>query len=165
MVSLAVLGATYWLFRQVPTGFLPSEDRDMINVNTETAQDISYPSLLAHMMALAKITQQDPNVDRFMIDVSDDGVMRLMLKPRAERTLSVDQVIAELRPKLNRVPGIRAMLVNPPPIRVGGRPSRSQYQLTLQGTDIDQIYASAGKLTEAMHAVAQHPGCLQRHAA
>ena len=150
VVSLAVLGATYWLFLQVPTGFLPSEDRDMINVNTETSQDISYPSLLTHMMALAKIAQQDPNVARFMIDVSDDGKMRLMLKPRKERELDVDQVMNELRPKLNSVPGIRAMLINPPLIRVGGRASRSQYQLTLQGPDIEQIYTSSEKLVKAM---------------
>jgi HAE1 family hydrophobic/amphiphilic exporter-1 len=150
LLSLVLLGATVYLYVAVPKGFIPAEDRDMLNVNTETSQDISYPSLLTHMMALSKIVQQDPNVARFMIDVSDDGKMRLMLKPRAERALSVDEVIAELRPKLNTVPGIRAMLINPPPIQVGGRASRSQYQLSLQGTDINQIYASAGKLTKAM---------------
>ncbi len=150
LLSLAVLVATGVLFLKVPKGFIPSEDRDLINVSTETAQDISYPALLAHMNALAKIVQDDPNVDRFMTDIHDDGTMRLVLKPRAERTLSVDQVIAELRPKLNRVPGIRAMLVNPPAIQVGGRPSRSQYQLSLQGTDIRQIYDAAGKLLRAM---------------
>jgi HAE1 family hydrophobic/amphiphilic exporter-1 len=150
ILSIVMLVLTAYLFIKVPKGFIPSEDRDIINVSTETAQDISYPSLLAHMTALARIAQQDPNIDRFMIDVGDNGIMRLVLKPRVERKLSVDQVIDELRPKLNSVPGIRAMLVNPPPIQVGGRPSRSQYQLSLQGPDINQIYATASKLTKAM---------------
>ncbi len=59
-------------------------------------------------------------------------------------------MIAELRPKLNRVPGIRAMLVNPPPINVGGRRSRSQYQLSLQGADTPAIYAAADQLERMM---------------
>ena len=68
-----------------------------------------------------------------MINVDTSGTMMVTLKPRAERKLSVDQVIDSLRPKLNSVPGIRAMLVNPPPINVGGRRARSLYQLTLHG--------------------------------
>jgi HAE1 family hydrophobic/amphiphilic exporter-1 len=102
------------------------------------------------MMDLARIVQQDSNVDRFMIDVGGNGIMRIALKPRSERTLSVDQVIDGLRPKLNSVPGIRAMLVNPPPIQVGGRASRSQYQVSIQGPDIDQVYSSGAKLAKAM---------------
>ena len=148
--ALALLVATVVLFIRIPKGFIPAEDRDMLIVNTETAQDISYPSRVAHHAELARILQQDPNVDRFMLAVSDDGQLRVMLKPRGERRLSADQVIAELRPRLNRVPGIRAMLLNPPPINVGGRPARSQYQLSLQGPDIDQIYAAAGQLVRAM---------------
>lgn len=42
------------------------------------------------------------------------------------------------------------MLVNPLPITIGGRRSRSLYQLTLQGTDTDQLYAVSRKLERAM---------------
>lgn len=148
--SIAILAATVVLFFVVPKGFIPSEDRDLINVNTEMAQGLSYESRLERMMALARIAQKDPNVDRFMMNVSDSGQIRLMLKPRADRDLTVDEVIAKLRPKLNQFPGVRVMLVNPPPINVTGRYSRSQYQLSLQGTDINQIYAAADKLLRAM---------------
>jgi HAE1 family hydrophobic/amphiphilic exporter-1 len=150
LVSVAVLWGTADLYKRVPKGFIPSEDRDLINVGTEAAQDISWGSLVEHVMALAEIVRQDPNVDRFMVDVGTGGSMNIMLKPRRERQLSADQVIDELRPKLNRVPGIRAMLVNPPPIRVGGRQSRSLYQLTLQSTDIEQLYVYADKLEQQM---------------
>jgi HAE1 family hydrophobic/amphiphilic exporter-1 len=148
--SIAILAATVVLFLVVPKGFIPSEDRDLINVNTEMAQGLSYSSRLDRMMALAKVAQQDPNVDRFLVNVGDSGQMRLLLKPRGDRDLTVDEVIAELRPKLNQLPGVRVMLVNPPPINVTGRYSRSQYQLNLQGTDIGQIYAAADKLLLAM---------------
>ena len=54
------------------------------------------------------------------------------------------------RPRLNSVPGIRAMPINRPPINVGGRRTRSLYQVTLQGIDLDQLYSSAKKLEQAM---------------
>ncbi len=81
ILSLAMLGATVYLFQVVPKGFIPSEDSDMILVPTETAQNISYPSLLEHGMKLAAILQKDPNVARFLMDVSDDAFMFVVLKP------------------------------------------------------------------------------------
>ena len=95
--------------------------------------------------------QQHPAVDRFMINVSTSTMMMIVLKPRAERTLSADQLIQDLRPKLNAVPGIRAMLVNPLPITIGGRRSRSLYQLTLQGMDTGQLYAASRQLERAIN--------------
>ncbi len=155
MLSLVVLIATVYLFRIVPKGFIPSEDRDFISVSTETAQDISWNSLVEHMTELAEIVRQDPNVERFMMNVDSNGTMMITLKPRAERKLSADEVINSLRPKLSAVPGIRAMLVNPPPINIGGRRARSLYQLTLQATDTAQLYAAAGTLEQQMR---QLPG-------
>jgi len=148
--SLAILVATVQLFRIMPKGFIPSEDRDFISISTETAQDISWPSLVEHMQALAEIVRRDPNVERFMMNVDDSGTMMVTLKPRSERELSADEVITALRPKLNTVPGIRAMLVNPPPINIGGRRARSLYQLTLQAVDTGQLYRQAESLEQQM---------------
>jgi HAE1 family hydrophobic/amphiphilic exporter-1 len=155
MLSLLVLIATIYLFKVVPKGFIPSEDRDFFSVSTETAQDISWESLVDHMTQLAEIVRRDDNVERFMMSVDTSGTMMVTLKPRAERKLSADQVIDSLRPKLNSVPGIRAMLVNPPPINIGGRRARSLYQLTLLATDTGQLYEAAGALEQQMR---QLPG-------
>src|SRR5258708_12513175 len=63
------------------------------------------------------------------------------VKPRAERQLSVDQLIANLRPKLAQIPGIRAYMTNQPPINLGGQQgARSLYQFTLQDTDTAELY-------------------------
>ena len=155
LLSLAILLATIQLLRVVPKGFIPSEDRDFISISTQTAQDISWESLVDHMQELAEIVRRNPNVERFMMNVDDSGTMMVTLKPRAERKLSADEVIADLRPQLNTVPGIRAMLVNPPPINIGGRRARSLYQLTLQGTDTDQLYRTGEELEQRMR---QLPG-------
>jgi HAE1 family hydrophobic/amphiphilic exporter-1 len=55
-------------------------------------------------------------------------------------------VIAELRPKLAQVPGIRAYLQNPPPIRIGGASTKSLYQFTLQSPDTEELYRYAPQL-------------------
>ncbi len=153
MLSVVVLIATVYLFKVVPKGFIPSEDRDFISVSTETAQDISWESLVLHMTQLAEIVRRDANVERFMMNVDTSGTMIITLKPRSERKLSADGVIDALRPKLNSVPGIRAMLVNPPPINIGGRRARSLYQLTLQATDTVQLYEAAGTLERQMQQI------------
>ncbi len=150
LLSMAVLVTTVYLFSIVPKGFIPSEDRDMILISTETAQDTSWPSLVEHTMKLSAILQKDPNVDRFLVDVDASTFILVVLKPKVERKLNVDQVIQTLRPQLNSIPGIRAMPINRPTINVGGRRSRSLYQVTLQGLDLDQLYSSAKTLEQAM---------------
>jgi HAE1 family hydrophobic/amphiphilic exporter-1 len=99
--------------------------------------------MVEHQLALADIVQKNPNVSRFMCSVSggNSGRMTIVLKPRRQRDASADQVIEELRPKLASVPGIRAMLTNPPPITLGGRQTKSLYQLTLQSADTAKLYA------------------------
>src|ERR1043166_1226174 len=75
------------------------------------------------------------------------------MKPRAERPLSVDQVIEEIRPKLASVPGVIAFLQNPPPITISGQITTSVYQMTLQSTNLKEIYEWVPQLMGKMRAL------------
>jgi HAE1 family hydrophobic/amphiphilic exporter-1 len=151
IISLLFLVGVIGLYFITPKGFLPSEDRGQIFSFTEAAEEISFDSLAEHQKKLAEIVSQDPNVSNFMSSVgaagstvsSNIGRLFIRLKPRDERALSADQVIQELRPKLSTVPGIRVFMQNPPPINVGGLLTKSQYQYTLQGSDINELYKYA----------------------
>jgi HAE1 family hydrophobic/amphiphilic exporter-1 len=79
--------------------------------------------------------------------------MFIRLKPRAERSLSADEIIDHLRRKVAVVPGIRVYFQNPPPIRIGGRAAKSAYQLTIQGPDTAELFAAAPKLEERLRAI------------
>jgi len=58
-----------------------------------------------------------------------------------QRDVSVDEVIALLRPKLAEIPGIRTFMVNQPPINLGGGgQNRALYQFTMQDTDTAELY-------------------------
>ena len=48
-----------------------------------------------------------------------------------------------MRPKLANIPGIQVYMQNPPPIRIGGYQTKSQYQYTLQCPDIKELYEHA----------------------
>ena len=156
--SLVVLILTIYLFKIIPKGFLPSEDRGQISVTTEAAEGTSYRAMFEHQQAMAAILQDDPNIEAFMSRAGsrssgNTGSMFIRLTPRGQRRLTVDEVIQELRPKLAAVPGIRAYLQNPPSIQIGGRSSKNQYQFTLQGPDTDALYHYAGLLMDAMREV------------
>jgi multidrug efflux pump len=65
--------------------------------------------------------------------------MFISLKPLHERQLSVDQVIARLRPQLAKVPGAPTVLQAIQDLRIGGRASSAQYQYTLQSVDLAEL--------------------------
>jgi HAE1 family hydrophobic/amphiphilic exporter-1 len=161
-ILVLVMGGTVVLLRLVPRGFIPSEDRAVVYGPTEAAEGISFEAMKRLQQALAEIVRQDPNVEAFMSNAGsrpggiaggNTGTLFLRLKPRHERELTADQVIQNLRPKLAQVPGIRAFLQNPPAISVGGRVTKSQYQYTLQGTDVEELYRVAPQAAAAVQAL------------
>ncbi len=147
--SVGVLAATAVLFVIVPKGFIPTEDTGQIQGNTETVEGSSFDAMQAHQLAVADVLRRDPYVAHFMSSVGggtmNQGRVSIRLKPRGQRP-PADQVVRELTPKLAAIPGIRTYLSVPPVIRIGGRPTKTQYQFTLQSADIDALYDNAAKL-------------------
>jgi HAE1 family hydrophobic/amphiphilic exporter-1 len=158
MIFVLSLVGTFALFRISSYGFLPSDDMGQIFGYTEGSQDISFESILEHQQAVAAVVREDPNVDSYMSSVGaggpnvagNTGRIFIRLKPRSQRRLSADEVIEELRPKLAKVSGIQVFLQNPPPIRIGGQLSKSQYQFTLQSPDTKELYRQASELEAKM---------------
>jgi len=130
--SLAVLIVTIVLARNVSLGFLPTEDQDMMSVQTEAAEGTSYKAMFEYQQAMAAILQGEPEVKDFLSSAGggggsgNSGRMFVHLKPRRERALSAEQFAQKMRPKLASVPGVRAFPQVPPPLPIGGRMSKSQ---------------------------------------
>jgi HAE1 family hydrophobic/amphiphilic exporter-1 len=108
---------------------------------------VGYESTGVRMGQLMEILKTDPNVAAFTAD-SGGGRLNVDLKPRQERDKTADEIIEELRPKLNRIPGIRVSLTNPPAIRIGGGPGGGRggggaYQIALQNPDTEELYRVA----------------------
>jgi hydrophobic/amphiphilic exporter-1 (mainly G- bacteria), HAE1 family len=176
VASVIVFIATIYMFGLVPKGFIPSEDIGQILVNTEGAQGVSFDQLVKYQQQIAELVGKDNNVEAYFSSVGvggasltgNTGRVFMKLKPRSERpktlctdgwlwkscrSLSADEIIREMRPKLARVPGIRVSLQNPPVIRIGGRLSRSLYQFTLQSPDSNELYKHAYLFEEKIRAL------------
>jgi HAE1 family hydrophobic/amphiphilic exporter-1 len=154
--SLLLVAGSAYLFMIVPKGFLPSEDQDRFNISVEGIQGIGFDEMLRHQMEVSAIVEKDPDIIGFSNNVGggggggggggqlNTGRMGIDLKPKSQRTRSVDQIIADLRPQVAKVPGVRVFMINQPPINLGGQQgARSVYQFTLQDTDTAVLYHSA----------------------
>jgi hydrophobic/amphiphilic exporter-1 (mainly G- bacteria), HAE1 family len=149
-VFFVVVGATIYLFGKVPKGFIPDTDNDSMNVTVEAAQGTSYYQMVEYVNRVSNILRRDPNVESFMSSVGggmgssgNQSRMNVILKPRKQRTLAVNEVINKLRPRLSGFPGFRVFMTAPPSIRIGGRQSKSAYDFTVQGPDTNELYKQA----------------------
>jgi HAE1 family hydrophobic/amphiphilic exporter-1 len=164
LITIVVMGllaaATVYLFYKVPKGFIPSGDSGLLLASTEAAQGVSFEDMIKHQNAIAEIIRRDPNVASMSSTVGaggrnsggNTGTIFVVLKPLKER-VSADQVVEELRPKVSHEPGFRVIIQNPPSINIGGRVSRSLYQVTLQGTSTSELYDGVQLIESKMRAM------------
>jgi HAE1 family hydrophobic/amphiphilic exporter-1 len=154
--------ATVWLLARLPKGFIPLEDTGQIMVITEGAQDASFETMANHQRAVAQILLKNPYVEAFSSSVGASGISStsnsgrcfVRLKPRRERP-SAEEIIAQLRPALAVIPGIRAYPQIPPLIRFGARSAKSPYQFSLSGVDLNELYPLAPKIEAKLRSLPQ----------
>jgi HAE1 family hydrophobic/amphiphilic exporter-1 len=160
-VAVAMLVGTIYLFVNMPTGFIPSQDSGFTFGVVVGPQDISFDSMAQHLRRVAAVLQAEPAVSGVGAfgggggGGSNEGFVFANLKPRNQRPLSVDQFIEAMRPKFLAIPGVMTFLQNPPPISVSGQFGTSIYQLTLQSSKLDDIYIWGPQLMAKMQ---QLPG-------
>ena len=126
--------------------------------SVQAAQDISFPAMNTKVQQFFKIVKADPAVDTVSGSVGGSGGYGgsvntarsfIQLKPLEKRKLSIDEVIARLRPKLAKVPGATLFLQPAQDIKIGGRQSNTQYQYTISADTLSELNTWAPKLVEA----------------
>jgi hydrophobe/amphiphile efflux-1 (HAE1) family protein len=160
LLNVALIGVAAWLFIVMPKGFFPQEDTGLIFAFAQADQDISFAGMAERQQAAAKVILADPAVDGFGSFIGggassgiNTGRMFVVLKPFDQRSITADQVIARLRPKLAEVPGVSTFLQSIQNIQVGARLTQTQYQYTLQDTDPDELNRWAPKMLAKLKSV------------
>jgi hydrophobic/amphiphilic exporter-1 (mainly G- bacteria), HAE1 family len=143
------------LYVYTPKGFFPQQDIGIINGVSDASQDISFTQMLKLQHELMDIVGQDPDVASWASGLGgsrpvNNGFVVIGLKPRDQRKANADEIIARLRPKLAQVKGAALFLQASQDLSVGGRPTRTQYQYTLQDADLNELNEWAPKLLEKM---------------
>ncbi|WP_159005302.1 efflux RND transporter permease subunit [Bradyrhizobium sp. S69] len=156
LIFFATLALSVYLFVIIPKGFFPQQDVGLISATSEAAQDISFAAMKDRQEALGKIVQADPDVASVAMAIGgsgragNNGNVFITLKPRDERTASAQQIIARLRPQLDKVEGARLFMQAAQDVRLGGRPTRTQFEFTLQDADLGELNAWAPKILDKM---------------
>jgi multidrug efflux pump len=157
-VTLATMAATVFLYVKIPKGFFPQQDTGRLTGQILADQDTSFQAMNERLQQFVAIMVKDPAVSYVNAyagggSVTNQARMFVDLKPLSERKLSADAVIARLRPQLARIPGATLYLQSVQDLRIGGRPSASQYQYTLRGEDVRELQDWAPKVLERMRKV------------
>ncbi len=153
-LTLAVLAATVVatgiLFAVSPKGFFPLQDTGLVIASAEATQDISFAEMQRKAQRANEIILEDEAVFATNTSMgagsrggnqSNTARLGFSLKPFAQRDVSVDEVIARLRPKLNAIPGLSVRMVSSQDITVGARAAKAQFQYTLQDQDVAELNA------------------------
>ncbi len=153
-VTVLVLVVSGFLFMKIPKGFLPTQDQNFMMAWVQAADKISYDDMVTHQSELNELVRSEPDVKDFISVASmnsyNNGIVFVMLRSMKDRKRSVDQIVADLRPKLNSIPGLLVFPQNPPPIQIGAGNALAEYQFTLQGSDLTDLYKYAGIFEERM---------------
>jgi HAE1 family hydrophobic/amphiphilic exporter-1 len=155
MSFLATVAVSVFLFITIPKGFFPQQDTGFIGGQIISGQDTSSGAMFARMQAVAEIVRKDPDVSGFGVAVGNGGFNQgnlfMGLRPKDEgREATADEIIARLRPKLSKLPGVQVFLQAGQDVNVGARQSRTQYQYTLTDTNLDELNDWAPRVTERL---------------
>jgi HAE1 family hydrophobic/amphiphilic exporter-1 len=160
-IFFATLAVSVYLFVVIPKGFFPQQDTGLITASSEAGQDISFAEMKRRQEELGVIVQADPDVASVAMSVGgsggalNTGRMFITLKPRNERSASAQQIIARLRPKLEKVQGARLFMQAAQDVRLGGRATRTQFEYTLQDANLSELNEWAPKILNKMKTLPQ----------
>ena len=147
LATLLLMVATGYLYVKMPKGFFPQQDTGFVFGELDVRQDASMIQTDKIRRKVVDIVMHDPGVQGvFSYDGATpynpaENTARIFwgLKPYDERDATAEQIIQRLREKVAGIEGAKFFMQVPQNITVGGRLSRTQYQYTLTGTNIDEL--------------------------
>src|SRR2546422_6575821 len=138
------------LYVVVPKGFFPLQDTGVIQGVSEAPQSVSFTAMAERQQSLARAILQDPAVESVSSFIGVDGVNTTLnngrvfinLKPRSERGADVAEIMRRLQPRIARVQGISLYMQPVQDLTIEDRVSRTQYQLTVEDANPDELAVS-----------------------
>ena len=161
LVFFGTVALSGYLFVIIPKGFFPQQDVGLISGITEGGQDISFKEMSRLQAQIGAMIQKDPAVASIAMAVGgggsalNNGRMFITLKPRDQRDVSAQQIIARLRPQFDKLEGARVFLQAAQDVRLGGRATRTQFEYTLQDANLDELNSWAPKILEKLKTLPQ----------
>jgi len=152
MILLGTVMLNAYLYSIINKGFFPTQDGGRLLGRVEADQGTSFYAMQKKLFEFANVVQSDPAVTNVMGFIgsqqTNSAEMFVDLKPHEERD-SVDTIVARFR-KINRIPGATMRMFPAQELRIGGRPSSSLFDYSLQADDLDLLREWTPKVLAAM---------------
>ena len=145
-------------FSSIPKGLFPAEDTGLLIASIEAAADTSIESMALKAKQVADIVAKDKDVDYYTTNVgsggtANQGQMFIVLKPLEGRD-GYQAIAARLRKSTGSVTGVTTVFNGLQNFNLnGGRPSRAQYQYTMQSPDLDALYPKSAEMLAEMQKI------------
>jgi multidrug efflux pump len=157
-VATGTVAVTVLLYILIPKGFFPAQDTGLIQGVSEASQTVSYEEMANRQQALGAAILKDPDVTSLSSFIGVDGSnitlnsgrFLINLKPKGERSGSVNDVIRNLQDETAGVAGIQLYMQAVQDLTLDTSVSRTQYQFTLQGSDATQLSTWVPRLVSAL---------------
>jgi multidrug efflux pump len=143
-VLLVTIALNVALVVKIPKGFFPTQDTGAITGAVRGPQDASFPAMDTSIKQIGAVITKDPAVENVIAfsgggGATNTGTIFVSLKPLETRKVEATQIIARLRPQLNRLPGASTFLQAAQDLRIGGRGGNAMYQYTLQSDNLPDL--------------------------
>ena len=146
-ITITAFVLTIQLFKVLPGGLVPQGDTGLVIGTARAAPEISFDGLEDLQKKINAIIASDPDVDGVAVSLggassfgaSNTARFFMALKPFPDRKTPAMAVIARLRHKLAGVKGVEVTMYPGSELQFGARQSRSQYQVTIWGTELKDI--------------------------
>ncbi|MDB5092642.1 MAG: efflux system, inner rane transporter CmeB [Candidatus Eremiobacteraeota bacterium] len=155
------LGATYFAYSWIPTGFLPDEDLGYFYITVQLPEGASLADTERVTRRIEGILDTvpeiaisfEPNGTQFGVNSPNRAMMFVSLKPWDERKATAQSaagVIARIRPRLGAIRNATVRAFNPPAIRGIGNLAGFQFELQDAGdAGIPALYKTGTDLMAA----------------
>ncbi len=120
-IGLTILAVLMFNMAWQAKELAPPEDQGFTLGLVEAAADATIDQTTFYTEALNQKLMSVPETDRtFQLTFPDGGISGMVLQPWGTRKRTVFQIIPEVQASVNKIPGVRAMMVAPPALPGGG---------------------------------------------
>lgn len=153
LLAIGVGGAGGWLFTQMKSELSPTEDRGTIIINGSAPEGSSFAYTQRYASQAEELLAQVPELQSYLMIVGPGDVTRFLsfarLKDWSERSVSQQQTVQQIAPKLRKIAGVQAFASNPGSLGVRG--FGKPLQFVIQSTaSYEELNALAQKLVERL---------------
>jgi multidrug efflux pump len=163
LVAFGTLILTGLLYVVIPKGFFPVQDTGLIQGISEAPQSVSFAGMAERQEALAALILKDPDVESLSSFIGVDGTnvtlnsgrFLINLKPHAERTANIAEVVRRIEHATGGAAGVSLYLQPVQDLTIDATVSRTQFRFVLEDVNPDELALWTERLSDRLRQLPQ----------